>query len=716
MAGGRCPVFLSISKIKGHQYLYLIESVYVPGRGSVRTIRKSYGRWDKLPEETRRAFEDEKTRRLLEKEMEEQYKRESISSAVKKVSSVMPEEDAAQSSKDGQSIPVLNYGHLALRSIWEKDLDIKNCIYHLQRNMTDIRKWSCNDLLFYLCSRKVMDPASYLEAYLTKENYFYCPWQNISQDNFYRGLDFMYEHCETIMAHAVKSYLGSRGTEVKIAFFDCTNTWFETPYDDKIWQFIRFTRDIRDKLTQEGYSRERIERYLEGEQFRRRLADELGLSDDEMIRMCGPSKDGKFRQPLVLVALAIDQTGLPLDCKVFAGNTAEVNTIETMLNSLKEKYQVKDIYFVADRGLNSTKTLHQIEERGLGFIVAQRVSMQNQACRRDMLSTEGWHNCELADGRIIPSAEPLDLTRFRFKVSNMEKTAMAEHGTGGLTASGRPRHRKLTVKCRVIYTWDPKRAAKDLKELENQVARAQAAIEHGMLIDNPHSTGWRSLIQTAKEAADSDDKELYRAVGLKQDVIAERTRTAGYAAYVYQHPDGTQAELSDNEILSAYHRLIGIEDCFRVMKSRFSLRPLYVRLKEHITAHCCLCFLSLLMLRVLQFKLHEAGHDLSAERVTHALKTAVLTALPQQTEKAKNPNYVVFNLGLNQAVCSAAPACNDPEQLSDMSKILKAVGLRPLPPVCSMQEAKKRLGISRCPPGQLICDTTKRQLELAAGV
>lgn len=46
-------MFLSLTTIRGHQYLYLIESVHVPGRGSVRKIRKSYGRWDKLPAEIR---------------------------------------------------------------------------------------------------------------------------------------------------------------------------------------------------------------------------------------------------------------------------------------------------------------------------------------------------------------------------------------------------------------------------------------------------------------------------------------------------------------------------------------------------------------------------------------------------------------------------------------------------------------------------------------
>lgn len=102
---------------------------------------------------------------------------------------------------------------------------------------------------------------------------------------------------------------------------------------------------------------------------------------------------------------------------------------------------------------------------------------------------------------------------------------------------------------------------------------------------------------------------MYRAQGLKQDVIEERKTIAGYSALVFAHPQ-TDAKagtvqpplnpLTDEQVLETYHKLVRIEDCFRVMKSTFSIRPVHVRLRERIIAHCTLCVLSLMLMRSLQ--------------------------------------------------------------------------------------------------------------------
>lgn len=119
---------------------------------------------------------------------------------------------------------------------------------------------------------------------------------------------------------------------------------------------------------------------------------------------------------------------------------------------------------------------------------------------------------------------------------------------------------------------------------------------------------------------------MYRACGLKDDVIAERMQVAGYAAIVYEHPSVIDEErkMTAENIIACYHRLVGIEDCFRVIKSTFSIRPVYVRLKERITALCYLCVLSLMMLRTLQDKLAKAGNPMASQRVSEALAQAMV--------------------------------------------------------------------------------------------
>lgn len=161
---------------------------------------------------------------------------------------------------------------------------------------------------------------------------------------------------------------------------------------------------------------------------------------------------------------------------------------------------------------------------------------------------------------------------------------------------------------------------------------------------NPYTSGWRSLVETQKEAAQSKtEKEQYRAVWLKEEVIQNRREIAGFAAVVYDDPnlpDGTT--LDCHEVLRLYHRLVDIEDCFRVMKSTFSIRPVYLRIDERITAHCYLCVLSLMLLRCVQSALEKESRSMSAERISKALRNALLVPLPYK--KGQNPFFL--NVGL----------------------------------------------------------------------
>ena len=118
----------------------------------------------------------------------------------------------------------------------------------LQQHFTQIEDWNINDLLFYLCSLKVIEPSSYLRASEQKGNFFYCPWDKVTQDNFYNVLDFVHLHHEDILKHAVKNHLKNNKQQIKVAFFDCTNTYFETPYNDVAWQTIRFVRREKARL------------------------------------------------------------------------------------------------------------------------------------------------------------------------------------------------------------------------------------------------------------------------------------------------------------------------------------------------------------------------------------------------------------------------------------------------------------------------------------
>ena len=246
--------------------------------------------------------------------------------------------------------------------------------------------------------------------------------------------------------------------------------------------------------------------------------------------MRGPSKEGRFSLPIVSVSLVIDERGVPIDFTVFPGNKSEYHQVLPAIERLKEKYHVKDCYFVADRGLNSTINFDALLKGGFGFIVAQKVTGQSKKQEKIMLSEEGWNKLTFSPEENL-SYLNADLASFRYKVCDIVKT---KHLTAEETGD---KPKTVKVNCKIIYIYDDKRKKRDLYELEQAIAKAGKAVNEKKLMGNPSGSGWRALVKTKKEEAENeDDKEMYQAVGLKDDVIEKRRQLAGYAAIVYEDP------------------------------------------------------------------------------------------------------------------------------------------------------------------------------------
>ena len=730
-------MYLSSKQYCGTKCLCLIKSTYRAGKHPLKTVVKCFMPMDSIPDvlKTILANKEDKARLARMLEAVDKSQMEGLLQEVIARGTVMPEgdDDLEEEVQGFNSWPVLKYGHLAAWPVWNKILGLKYRIDYLQNKTTGVTAWQLNDLLFYLAAAKMLCPESYLEASSSKSDYFYCPWAQISQDNFYRGLDFMYEHREDILAHAVRSRLKASSTSIRVAFFDCTNTWFETPYDDLTWQIIRFRRAVIERESKAGKSDPEIEAYLNSEDFEKELQAGLELSKDDIIRMRGPSKEGRYAQPLVGVALAIDQTGYPIDCKVFAGNMSELKMVEPMLESLAAKYGCKDVYFTADRGLNSVESIDKIKRAGLGFVVAQKVMRQKKEVAEQMLDLNGYRSFRFEGDDISVLDEEVTKDCSRFKICDYERCSYVENTDGAVTAKGRPRRHKVTIKCRIIFTFSSERQDRDLAELNYEISKANQAVADGKLMGNKYSNGWRSLVETAKEHAEKkEDKEMYRAVGIKQDVIAERRKAAGYHAVIFDHPENCSKDnmLNDNEILSAYHRLVRIEDCFRVMKSNLSIRPMYVRSKQRIVAHCYLCVLSLMMLRYLQDMLEASGSKLSIRQITRALGDAsVLLYGPGTYEDTRYMNILgheLMHAPLYTGKRRAQQPLNEIEnqdkiwetyekerksRADNLSLIMQAVGLKPLKAGGTLADAKRSLNLNSISNDKVVARVKMKYME-----
>lgn len=154
-------------------------------------------------------------------------------------------------------------------------------------------------------------------------------------------------------------------------FYDVTNVYFETALSDL--ECGRQQIDFQDRL-----QRELELAYESGELDSSCFDDEGRLlpcpkADDfikkiqeqkiEYLRMRGPSKEHRFDLPLASIALVINEEGIPIDFYVYAGNASEFKTMSSSIESLKQKYNVKESIVVADRGLNSAANLKMLQTK-----------------------------------------------------------------------------------------------------------------------------------------------------------------------------------------------------------------------------------------------------------------------------------------------------------------------------------------------------------------
>ena len=693
-------MFLMKRGPKGKEYLYLVEYGHDKTGKRIKTTVKSFGKISSIPKEELNAIyaqyqQPVQERKQAQKIVHEKSLRELVESVT------VDSENKTNFNK----VPLLHYGHLILKPIWDK-LGLNYKLRYLQNKHTKVEAYSLSKLLFYFVAHKILSPGAYLRAWKDQSTWRCNPIEGVCLDNVYEALDYFDAFSEEIMTHAVKSsyYTNNKGADTlsadgpKMVFFDCTNCYFETDSDDREQFIRRFTQKMREGLAAEGKSSAVIESVLASKQYTEALQLAVEENEDEFLRMRGPSKEGRFSLPIVSVSLVIDERGVPIDFTVFPGNKSEYHQVLPAIERLKEKYHVKDCYFVADRGLNSTLNFDALLKGGFGFIVAQKVTGQSKKQEKIMLSEEGWKKLTFSSEENL-SYLNADLASFRYKVCDIVKT---KHLTAEETGD---RPKTVKVNCKIIYIYDDKRKKRDLYELEQAIAKAGKAVNEKKLMGNPSGSGWRALVKTKKEEAENeDDKEMYQAVGLKDDVIEKRRKLAGYAAIVYEDPKSlkdSDKKLDTRAVLGSYHSLEKIEECFRVMKNSFEIRQMYVKRNERTRAHVLICVLSLMVLRLMQIELARAGSYMTVGSITSALNNARL--LPLRTESGT----ILVNCEENEGIYTDDPL--EDKELSATERylkvreenpdstdlIMKTMGLSPLGPFNSVDKTKLALKIAQ---------------------
>mgnify|MGYP002857421308 FL=1 len=581
----------------GQIYLVLMESFYDQKTGKhKKRIIKRFGNIKKISPEQ-------------EASLREQYREARDNLPQAKVQETLQQLKVATAASTGNRgfVPKLKLAHLMLRPLWEDELQLDYHLHNLAKRHGI--GYDPAAIASFLTTIKMVQPTSHLKAAHRQTNrYLGNAMGGASLDDVYRCLGFLAEHQESIMRHVAHRIRTLHPGSIQLFFYDCTNCYFETPHSDKEWAEIRayrwLRRVLRARLGPEisaKYTDSQLDEALNTEEYRCVL-DEIRKQCSTPFRMRGHQKEMRYDLPMVYVALVIDEHGLPLDFQCYPGNSSEQKTMVESIRKLKEKYDFKHAVLVADNGLNSTANLRMLLSEGLGFSVAQSV----YTLPRDCIDA---HLRDLKAFSPIPGEPEL-----RYKLVPYEKTSyIRDEATG--------EREKVSVSCHLLLTYSEERRQHDLAVLNRHIEQARRYIQEAASALNAAPGSHQFCV------ADCNDGEI-RYTGLNYALIEKYRRLAGFSGVLFQEPPDFKDSFEPGYVASLYHKLVRIEECFRIMKNNFEIRPMYVWTEPHIKGHVLLCVLALLQLRLLQQRMEEKQTPLNINDLCAELSDLEIGVVP----------------------------------------------------------------------------------------
>ena len=575
----------------------------------------------------------------LEKLRAELKKRSAPNQATERTKQLLEEIPKKRPSLPYAGEPVLCYANYILKPIWNETLKLKALVRYRQ-SKTDI-EFDAEALLWQTVVNRIVSPSSHLKHYRSQTNWLGNSLAETNLRSLYRMLSFAARIKKPILRGLNKALNQAMPRDLSVVFYDVTNTWFETVWDDEHQWAMEVEKQL-SALPSGATSEER-----------RQLIEKLERARTSSLRMRGPSKECR-KDPIVSIAMVVDRDGIPIDFRVYPGNSSEKTTMKCSIDELAKTYKITNAVVVADNGLNTNANLIRLVKENQGFLLAHSLSKAKQDSVDEWLKDAGWQ---------------WDKEKER-KIKIIPSSLIDEDGV-------------VQTNYRMVIGWSEKRYREDMFKIEMHEQGAREAIAHHAKL--PLATfGWKKYIETGKNKAQK----------INEKKLAKDKKLAGYYAYLFKDsrefdkewvklPAEEKKELSGWEIIEQYKKQAQIEECFRIMKTNFNLRPMYVYTDEHIEAQVLICVLALILLRILSKKLKLAGSPMTTEQILAALNTAKLSV---QLDKEQPALYRPLRQILRR------PKDDDPHALihlyeeTDLSRIMNCVDLTPLPPVADKNE------------------------------
>lgn len=304
---------------------------------------------------------------------------------------------------------------------------------------------------------------------------------------------------------------------------------------------------------------------------------EIDREDD--FRKKGPSKENR-KEPIVGLGLLLDNNQIPIGMEMYPGNESEKPVLRNVIDNLKKRNNItgKTIH-VADKGLNCAQNIAFSKKSGDGYLFSKSVKGLPKKEKEWVLLDN--------DYTVIRDKNKNELYRYKSCVDQFPYTV--EHEGKEVTV-------QLTEKR--LVTYNSTLAAKKRYEINRMVEKAKSLTLSQAKRDDYGETG--------KYMNFTDGKGEKAKVSINQEAIDKDLQLAGYNLIVT-----SETRMTDSDIYSTYHNLWRIEESFRIMKSDLDARPAFVQKESTIKGHFLICYLTVLLERIFQFKVLENKYGAS---------------------------------------------------------------------------------------------------------
>ncbi len=501
-------------------------------------------------------------------------------------------------SKDKLTLNHKNIGYLPYRGIFDQ-LKLPNFFSTIAKDLKV--DYSYSDMMFYQILGRLFKPASKLEIATRKDDFLH-NFSFVNNDNIYSSLDIF----SGFNKHKSKTLLEKENaindmTALLTTVDEETKKLLESHIDNTSLEIEDLTKSYDENFESTEnklfkHLNKNIDKIIPNRNMSLALYDCTtyyfeSFAEDE-IRERGMSKDNKRNETQVVMGLLIDTDGIPISYRLFRGNMHELHTMEEVINDVLNNYAIREIIIVADRGLNSRANLEMLQSKGLNYIVGSK-----------------------------GSAVPKDLKEKKFNPSwTITSTAESKYESGYTTSQRKVPQNGEVYDELIIKKYSDLYKEREMIKQDKMLERARRNMR-----DFTINSTTKSKSKYYKAVDNAKDKI---SIEIDEEKIKKEQDNFGYFYIVTN-----KVKMKPADIMAAYKSLYKIEESFRLLKTNLKSRPVYHFKERRIRSHFLICYLTLVIQRLLEYKLEKCGVKLSTHEIINGLEGFIVDEIDYNVNK-----------------------------------------------------------------------------------